>query len=92
MKVTIKGEVGIAELGEAFTRALRYCEFDKEKHYIKGATIYFNLYDAKTHAMAEVIKDGQLVDAVTWLTPVEEARARVQAQQKAAKRAKPKKV
>lgn len=91
MKVTITGEVGIAELGEAFMRALRYCEFDKDKHYIKGATLYFNLYDAETHAMAEVRKDGELVDAVVWMTPVEEARARLQAQQKAAKRVKAKK-
>lgn len=83
MKVTIKGEMGIAELGEAFMDALRYCQFDKKKHYIKGATLYFNLYDVETHAMAEVWKDGELVDAVTWSTPVERARARLQAEQKA---------
>lgn len=92
MKITIKGEVGLAELGEAFTRALQYCEFDKSKHYIKGATIYFNLYDVETHAMTAVEKNGELVDALVWMTPVEQAKARVQAQQKAAKRAKPKKV
>lgn len=86
MKVTIKGEVGIAELGEAFIRALQYCEFDKEKHYIKGATLYFNMYDTETHAMTAVLKNGDLVDAVTWLTPVEQARARLQAQQKATKK------
>jgi hypothetical protein len=66
--------------------ALRYCEFDKSKHYIKGATLYFNLYDAETHAMAQVLKDGELVDAVTWLTPVERAREKLQAEQKAAKK------
>jgi hypothetical protein len=86
MKVTIKGEMGMAELGEAFVQALRKCQFDKKKHYIKGATLYFNLYDAETHAMAEVWKEGELVDAMTWLTPLEEARMRLQAQQKTGKK------
>ena len=86
MKVTIKGEVGIAELGEAFMQALRHCQFDKQKHYIKGATLYFNLYDVETHAMTEVWREGELVDTMTWLTPVEEARTRLQAQQKATKK------
>lgn len=36
MKIKIKGELGIAELGEAFMAELRYCDFDKNKHYIKG--------------------------------------------------------
>jgi hypothetical protein len=83
MKVTIKGEVDIAALGEAFMDALRYCQFDKKKHYIKGATLYFNLYDAETHAMAEVWKEGRLVDEVLWMTSVERARTRLQAEQKA---------
>jgi hypothetical protein len=86
MKITIKGEVGIAELGEAFMAALRYCEFDKDKHYIKGATLYFNLYDAETHAMTEVRKEGELVNAVTWLTPVERAKEKLRAEQKASKK------
>jgi hypothetical protein len=36
--------------------------------------------------MAEVWKEGELVDAMTWLTPLEEARMRLQAQQKTGKK------
>lgn len=84
MKLKIKGEVTLPVLGEAFSDMLQHIEFDKDRFFINGATVYFNLYDNETGKMLEVIRDGKILDLVEWATPVVQAK-----EQLAARRRKP---
>ncbi|WP_149000824.1 hypothetical protein [Escherichia coli] len=70
MKVKIRGTVTQAVIDEAVTATLVKLGFDPEGHVIKGATIYFSVYDKESgEVMDYVDDDGKPVESVEWSAP-----------------------
>lgn len=76
MKLKIQGEVSLPVIGEAVVATLRQIEFDPELHCIRGASLYFNVYDRKTGELLDPEINGAVVDEVVWKTLEEREKER----------------
>jgi len=68
MKLKIKGDITLPVLGKAMDKALAKLDFDPETQVVKGATIYFNVYDIESGQMIEYE-----VDEIIFETPTAKA-------------------
>lgn len=87
MKLKIKGDITLPVLGKAMDKALAQLDFDPKTQVVKGATIYFNVYDAESDEVIEYE-----VDAMVYETPVEQAKRELKAKLKQQKRRLPPKI
>lgn len=91
MKLKISGEITLPVLGEGFYRAIKYANVDNEKHVVRGATIYFNIYDRETgQLIVPKHENGIEIDEVHWLTAEEKEKKRQKSIKKTLKK-RPKK-
>lgn len=67
MRIKIYGELTASVLAQAFVKALDEAGYDEETHVIKGANIYFNLYDIETGEKVETD-----CEEVEFQSPVEQ--------------------
>ncbi len=77
MKLKIQGDITLPVLGSVFDKACKEVSFDPSKHVVHGCTLYFNFHDIETGK--EIIlrdSDGQLCDALGYVTPDEQERLR----------------
>lgn len=79
MKVKIQGEVTLPIIGEALTTTFRQIGLDPELHCIRGASIYFNVYDRKNGELLDPEIRGEVVDEVVWKTAEEREKERQKA-------------
>jgi hypothetical protein len=77
MKVKIKGLVSIPEIGKAMTFALDALRFNNETQEIRGATMYFNVYDKETGDVLQFVNSSdKVIEGVTWLTDEEKEKSK----------------
>ena len=67
MKLTLKGTISDQDLAKAFRDTLFVLGFDPSQHQVRGATLFFNIYDRTTGHMHELEYNGRVADDVLWL-------------------------
>jgi len=67
VKLTIKGRPSAQDLAKALSETLNTLGIDLNDHELRGATVYFNLYDRETGYQAQPMFNGDEVDDVLWL-------------------------
>lgn len=86
MKVKIQGEVTLPIIGEALTATFQQISLDPKLHCIRGASIYFNVYDRENGELLDPEINGMFVDEVVWKTMEEREKERQKTQAKKTKK------
>lgn len=71
MKLKILGNITLPAIEKSMTAVFNKLGYDPEKQYIRGATIYFNVYDRETGNKIVFTNGVKVVDSLEWASPEE---------------------